>query len=280
MAEVSRTDQSTDQANSYTLGVLSTADTAATRTAYRYTDDGSALTIQSAVMSEYAAAGPVHPQDGTLRLRAVTGVRISPSAVKVYLRYGRGAGSVPIATADELTRSDSGYMTFKTWHKPTTFDDVGRPYGPLNFPWTTSAMSGLTADQKYLLKPEPIYIQMPFQVVRIQTVLPTNPTNTVIHLLGYINSDKVTYAGKEYDEYSVQFQRLLVDPIEEDDAISYRVEYTMAFRKSKWVVELEPKWSGSAWVVDPDGDYGEPDNDWYARMAALEVFTGVFPVHA
>jgi hypothetical protein len=292
MTLVTRTDQAEDQANSYSRGILSTRETVATRTAYYYSDDMSAVGLKAAVDAMVTAEGTTHPNNSLLPLRQAQGVRIFPHVVKVYLRYGYGQGSVPVATSDELTKSDSGYATFKSWHKNSkpgspnaaAFDSKGRPKGPLNFPWTSSAMSGLTADEKYRLPPLATYIQVPFQTVRIQTVLSTNPTNAVIGYLGKLNSDSVTYAGKTYEERSIQFQRLLVDPIEEDNGdVKYRVEYTMAFRRSHWVVELEPKWSGSAWAEDPDGMDGSgdsPDNPWYALMAPEVAFSGNFPVHA
>lgn len=260
----------TGSGSSYTRGIGSFRDTQAVRVGHIYTSDASALELKTAVDHAVTLDGTTHPQNSSLQLKRATALRIDAHITRVQMVYGYGASSVPTATADQLTRSDSGYYTFKSWKLPTTFDANGRPSGDYNFEAPSETESRRNP-------PRPIYLQLPQQVVRIRTVLASNPTNAVLTKLGRTNSDAVTYAGKTYGALTVRFDRLWIEPIEIDGSVRYQVEYTMVFRLAKWVQELEPIWDSGAWTARTGSEIVDT---YYARSCPEDTFANAFPVHA
>jgi hypothetical protein len=186
-----------------------------------------------------------------------------------------------------LVRSDSGFVTFKTWHKSVTglltkFDNFGRPCGNLNFHQT-----GTNYDKDRNQSPQPIYLQMPTQIIRVPALLDADPSDTnvddttLVEKIGWLNGDPITWAGVERPQGSLQFQRFWCEPVIVDDVIKYRVEYTFAYKRSHWVIELAPVWNkDSGQWVNPSGVDGDEDNanNWYAYIAPFATFTGAFPI--
>jgi hypothetical protein len=287
MADELKLDSPHSPANSLTRHLLRGSASNGTREGHYYNEDA-AVSLTDAIDSFIAEAAGAYP--GTaIPFSSVSAYRLAPNVIRLLGRYAYGPGGALTSTADELSRSDAGYITFKTWHKSTSFDSKGRPNGDLNFDYTNSAIAALTTEQKKLIRPRPTFIQMPFHIIRIQTVLSpsgsplTSPVAGVVPHLGKLNADDVKFAGVQYHAREVQFQRILVDTVQENEGVKYHIEYTLGFRRSMWVVELEPQWNGSAWVEDADGAFsagGTPGNPWYAAISDTVNFTGLFPIHA
>jgi hypothetical protein len=271
-----KADHAEDSGNSYSIGVTDGRATTATRVGYFYSDGGSEVGLKQAADAAYTAAGPVHPNNAGLALKGARAARVAPNIVRVELYYNGRQGVNPGKPSAELVRSDSGFVTFKTWHKsvPTTgdppvsaFDHLGRPNGDRNF-----VLTGTDFDKERHQPPQPIYFQVPIQVVRLPALLDEDPSPVVLDLLGTLNDDDVNWAGQTRKKGSLQFQRFWVEPVIIDDVVKYRVEYTFAYRRSLWVVELPPVWNidDGKWV-EPSGTAGNgtPINNWYAYIARM-----------
>lgn len=277
-------DHADDAGNQYTIGVVDARGTSCQRVGYLYSDGGSLVNLKSAAELAQSTAGLTHPDNSLLKLKGVQTRRVAPNIVKVTLAYdGRPNGINPGKPWADLVRSDSGYVSFKSWHRSVDgpsddekFDAVGRPNGPLNFQDSTTFTS---YNKQRNRPPTPLYYQLPIQVLRVPGLMSTDPSDDVVDLIGKLNSDSVTFAGVSRPKGTLQLQRFWCEPVIVDDAVKYRLEYTLAYRRSFWAVELPPEWDGTTWV-DPNGSVsdGVASNTWYMYIAQLDTFTGAFPV--
>ncbi len=275
-----KADHAEDSGNSYQIGVTDGRATTATRVGYFYSDGGSDVGLKQAADAAYAAAGPVHPNNSALALKGCRAGRVAPNIVRVTLYYNGRQGVNPSKPSEEMVRSDSGFVTFKTWHQSvnttgsaaTSFDALGRPKGDRNF---NILGSGDQYKQDRSRPPQPMYLQVPIQIIRVPSLLNEDPSTAVTDLLGTLNDDEVIWAGQGREAGSLQFQRLWVEPMIVDDVVKYRAEYTFAYKRSHWVQELPPVWDLvlNQWM-EPDGLDGASDNNWYGYIAPMADWLG------
>ncbi len=278
-----KADHAEDSGNSYAIGVTDARNTTATRVGYFYSDGGSEVGLKAAADAAYSAAGPVHPHNGALSLKGCRASRVAPNIVRVTLYYNGRVGINSGRPPAEMVRSDSGFVTFKTWHRSVfigldAFDNLGRPIGQLNH---SEKIENSTWNKDRSRPPQPLYFQVPIQLIRVPGLLSSDPSHDVVDLIGLLNSDTLNLVGKDRPAGTLQFQRFWCEPIVIDNAVKYRVEYTLVYKRSLWAVELPPTWSDATggWEY-PEGVGAAPPlgNNWYSFIADRAPFLNAFPV--
>lgn len=181
--------------------------------------------LDAAIDQAVSDAGLSHPVDPSLKLYSASADEVRGTLALGSLRYARGVTSNPTRAAHLLAVKSSSSMSLRYYSQPQIYDSDGRPSGVVH---GIDEHGGHVTAESY-----PFLIDT--EVIRIHTVLDSDPSSAIAGKKSTVNSAAITLAevcgaaasGFQYPAYCLWFRGARIEPIDVGTSIRYVVDYTL-----------------------------------------------------